>query len=388
MDCLPSIGKRMADRVQVKVEKPTWNQAAIWTGADLFGLLRILNANRWQIHPLHVPGVLIDLAFATGNTGLKLLQSLAYGGRIRRAPLGEDPIFIIGHWRTGTTLLHELLALDPRHHAPTTFQCFVPNHFLLSERLLKPWSGFVLPPGRPPDGMKMAWDLPQEDEFALCNLGVPSIYSSIAFPNRPPGDADYLELEAVSPRQRERWMRTFEKFLRQVSFRNSGRLVLKSPHHTFRLPILLEMFPNARFINIVRHPIAVFLSTVRLWKTLYATHGYQKPRNKNLDEFVFSTFTRMHERLEATRELIPAGHLAEVRYEDLIRDIPHRLRTIYEQLELGDFERVRPLVDDYVAAHAEYQPSRYQPSDELQSEIYRRWRAYFDRYGYEPHLKR
>jgi hypothetical protein len=132
--------------------------------------------------------------------------------------------------------------------------------------------------------------------------------------------------------------------------------------------------------------VSVFISTVRLWKSLYATHGYQKPRNEGLDEFVFDTFIQMHERLEATRELVSMGNLIEVRYEDLTADIAGTMETIYERLELGDFAEARSMIEDYVNAHADYRPSRYEPSDELQSEIYKRWRPYFDRYGYEPSL--
>ena len=109
----------MKSETREEFPKPAWNQAAIWTGANLFGLIRILNANRWRASPGHFPGLLVDLAFAAGNSGLKQLQSLIYGRRVRRTPLGDDPIFVIGHWRTGTTLLHELLALDPAHTAPT-----------------------------------------------------------------------------------------------------------------------------------------------------------------------------------------------------------------------------------------------------------------------------
>ena len=125
-----------------------------------------------------------------------------------------DPIFIIGHWRTGTTLLHELLWLDGRQRCPTTFECFTPNNFLISETLLKPWSGFTLPRRRPPDNMQMGWDLPQEDEFALCNMGVPCPYWGIAFPNQPRQADDYFELDRLDAFQRRRWQQRCGRFWR------------------------------------------------------------------------------------------------------------------------------------------------------------------------------
>ena len=89
---------------------------------------------------------------------------------------------MIGHWRSGTTLLHELLVRDPRHTYPDTYACFAPNHFLVSGWWMKPCLKVLLPSQRPIDNMPAGWDHPQEDEFALCNMGVPSPYLTIIFP--------------------------------------------------------------------------------------------------------------------------------------------------------------------------------------------------------------
>jgi len=377
----------MTIQVPEDIEKPSWNQATIWTGADLFALLRILNANRWRVHPLYSPGVLIDLGFAAGNSGLKLLQWIIYGRRIRRTRLPDDPIFIIGHWRTGTTLLHELLTLDPNHTFPTTYQCFAANHFLLSERFLKPWSGFALPRSRPPDNMQINWDSPQEDEFALCNLGLPSPYAMIAFPNRPLRYRGYLDLDSVTEQQRRRWKRALLRFIRQVYYRRPGRMVLKSPPHTFHLPTLLELFPRARFVHLARHPAKVIPSTERLWKSLFTTHAYQKPTFEGLDEFVLETFAQMHRRYHKTRDLVPPEQLIELRYEDLVADQSATVRMIYERFQLGDFEGVRAKVDEYVKSRADYQPNRYHLDAETRDRILETCRPYCETHGYDMEVE-
>src|SRR5205823_6071112 len=176
---------------------------------------------------------------------------VVYRSALANVQVPDDPLFIIGHWRTGTTLLHELLALDPRLRAPTNYECLVPNHFLLTERWLKGWTSFTLPRTRPPDQMQVTWDSPQEDEFALCNLGVPSPYARIAFPNEGPQNAAYLELDSLSQQECRRWERTLLSFFKELTCARPGRLVLKSPTHTFRLPTLVRMFPRAKWINIV-----------------------------------------------------------------------------------------------------------------------------------------
>ena len=361
----------------------SWTAAAIWMGADFFGLMRLLIRNRFDVHPTCVPGCLFDLVCGLVNTGFSGLQRMTIQRRIDHVELDDRPVFVIGHWRTGTTLLHELLALDPRHRCPTTFECFLPNHFLLTEKLLRSWTGFVLPRNRPSDNMEMGWERPQEDEFAICNMGIPSPYLTIAFPNKTPQFQEYYELEEIEEAQRLRWKRAFVGFLKQLTWKRPGRLVLKSPTHTFRLPLLKQMFPKAGFLHIVRNPYAVFPSTLRLWKSLYAAHGYQKPTYEGLDEQVFETFNRMHTRLEATRGLIDPSRFYELRYEDLVRDPVGQMRAVYQRLSLGDFAAVEPVVQAYATSHAAYQTNRYELTPELRREIARRWKPYIEQYGYE-----
>ena len=180
---------------------------------------------------------LITLA-AAGNSLLRGVQALAYGRRVRRIVVPEDPIFIIGHWRTGTTMLHELLALDPRHRCPSTYESLAPNHFLLSERFVRRFARFLLPRTRPFDNMRMSFDRPQEDEAALALRGIPSPFLTVAFPRRPPQHPEYVDLERLSPRQLAAWQSGMRRFLQLLLFRRPGRLVLKSPQHTNRLRVL------------------------------------------------------------------------------------------------------------------------------------------------------
>ena len=128
------------------------------------------------------------------------------------------------------------------------------------------------------DNMAAGWDRPQEDEFALCNIGARSPYLTIAFPNRPPQDQDYLDFRGVPTAEVERWKRAFLWFLKCLTLRNPKRIVLKFPGHTARIRTLLEMFPKAKFLHIVRNPYVLFPSTVNLWKRLYRDEGLQMPQ--------------------------------------------------------------------------------------------------------------
>ena len=132
------------------------------------------------------------------------------------------------------------------------------------------------------DNMAAGWNHPQEDEFALCNMGARSPYLTIVFPNRPPQDQEYLDLERVSPEGLRRWKAKLRWFLQCITLRNPKRIVLKSPPHTCRVKVLLEMFPKAKFVHIVRDPYVIFPSTVNLWKRLYRDEGLQMPNLRGL----------------------------------------------------------------------------------------------------------
>jgi len=353
-----------------------------WDGMVVSAWFPLLARHRFAIDLSRLPMACLMTTLSGMNSLLALVQTIFLGRKIARTEISDDPIFIVGHWRSGTTLLHELLVLDARHTFPTTYQCFTPNHFLVSDRVFPPLLKSLLPEKRPTDNMPAGWERPQEDEFALCNMGVRSPYLMIAFPNLPPQDMEYLDLEQVPPEGLRRWKERFLWFLRCITVRSPKRIVLKSPPHTCRIKVLLEMFPRARFVHIVRHPYAVFPSTVKLWRRLSTDQGLQVPTGEGLEEYVYQTMVRMYEAFERQRPLIPAGHFCEVRYEDLVQDPIGQVRRVYEELGLGGFEQALPALEQYMAGQAGYRTNRFNLPPETRAEIARRWQFFFDRYGY------
>jgi omega-hydroxy-beta-dihydromenaquinone-9 sulfotransferase len=354
----------------------------LWMGGNVSSWVKLLVHNRCAIEPRYLHWLVFISISTLRNTIFGYLQELLWGKQVRHTHIKHAPLFVIGHWRTGTTLLHELLTLDPRHTYPTTYACVSPNHFLLTERRFTRLFQSLLPSRRPMDNMVLAWDRPNEDEFALCNLGQPSPYLTFAFPNRPPQYPEYFNLDTVSPAARQRWKQCLLRFLTQLTVRTPKRLILKSPTHTWRIKILLELFPQAQFIHIVRNPYDVFPSTVHVWKTLYQDFGLQRPRFAGLEDYVFDTFLHMHKTLDETRGLVPPSQFHELRYEDLVKDPIGEVAAIYDQLKLGDFEAIRPRLKQYMAETADYQTNRFKLPPELRDMITQRWGQIIRRYGY------
>ncbi|MGC3970350.1 MAG: sulfotransferase [Pirellulales bacterium] len=193
--------------------------------------------------------------YSTGSSLLHRIDQLLYSGRVRRAAEPKPPLFVVGHWRTGTTLLHELLVQDERFTSPSTYQVMAPHHFLLSDGWMPKFLGHALPARRPMDNMAVGFDKPQEDEFALCNLGLPSPYLKWAFPRHYPEPGMSLDIEALPERERRRWIAGLRGFVRRLSYHDPRRTVLKSPTHTARLDTLSRVFPGAQFIHIVRESV-------------------------------------------------------------------------------------------------------------------------------------
>jgi hypothetical protein len=327
------------------------------------------------------------------NSLLNALQHAFYGRKIARTAL-HSPVFIIGHWRSGTTFLHELLTQDPRLAAPSTYECFCPGHFHLSARFFTRLE-YLIPGTRPMDEMKMSWHNPQEDEFALLNMGLPSPYEELAFPNHRKRAAPFLSLHDFSPRQRARWRDAFVTFLKSVTLhriKQSGaapRLVLKSPPHTARLAVLSEMFPDAKFIHLVRNPAEVYPSSVRTWISLFEVQGCQTPRAEalpngapSIEDYVLSTFNELYRDFAVARSVVPPRQFFELRYEDLVADPSAQLESMYNHLGLGRFEEARPHFAAHLAAVRHYRPSRHSVAPDAESEMRRRWAPFIETYGY------
>jgi omega-hydroxy-beta-dihydromenaquinone-9 sulfotransferase len=344
---------------------------------------KLCAAHGFRIHPVRWPMAFLIGLITPFNAILGVAQRVRYGRQIDAKELKEPPVFIIGHWRSGTTYLHELMHLDERFVSPTTYQCFAPHHFLLTEWLMSGYGGWLMPKQRPMDNMAAGWDRPQEDEFALLTLGAPTPYLRMAFPNDEPPYGEFLDMRGCQAEDVRRFERALVQFVKLVSFSGDQRVLLKSPPHTGRVETLARLFPGAKFIHIVRHPDALFPSTMRLWQSLDEVQGLQLPRGAGLEEYVFNCLTRMYGGFEEQRQRLNPASIIDVRYEELVADPVRMIEEIYRRLELGDYGPVRAKIAAFVGEQQGYQTNKHPMEPGLQARIRKRWGAYFERYGYE-----
>ncbi|MGB6045112.1 MAG: sulfotransferase [Pirellulales bacterium] len=360
---------------------PFW-APRFWTGMIPWTWLYVLASNRFRVAPRRWAMAISILILSTVCWPLAIAQTAIYGRRIRKTKIDLPPIFILGHWRSGTTLLHELLTLDDRFASPTTSEVYIPNYFLVVGTLFSKMFARLLPRHRPMDDVNVQMESPQEDEWAMCNLGVPSPYLRVLFPDRPAPHMEYLELTDLSSCDRHKWQRSFRQLLQSLTLKYDKRLILKSPPHMGRLPVLLEMFPEAKFIHVVRDPYEVFVSTVRMWKSFDESQGLQPTDEKILEEFVLETHSRLYTSFDTNRGQLDKNQLVEVRYEDLLASPLDQIRIIYQTLQLGAFDAASDKMQDYLDRRRDYVPNRHQFPAEVCQAVTSRWSAQIDRYGY------
>jgi len=318
---------------------------------------------------------------------MALLQNIFYRSKIEAHELTEPPIFIVGHWRSGTTFLHDLISLDQQFTFPSTLQCFLPNQCLITGRFFLKFDKYLIPDKRPQDNVATSFSKPQEDEFAIFNLGHHSPYMRMAFPNGPLVDDDYLTLENLTAVEVATWQDNLRYFVKLVSYQSPGKpVVLKSPPHLGRIKYLAEAFPGAKFIHITRSPYSLFPSTVRLWQSLDYIQGFNKPRYDLswLHEYIASTMETLYQGFERQRLEVEQDAIIDVRYEDLVQDPEQLIRTIYDELQLGDFQsQIGEPLAEYLETQKDYKTNKHQLDDDIHKLITERCLPLLEKYGYQ-----
>jgi omega-hydroxy-beta-dihydromenaquinone-9 sulfotransferase len=246
------------------------------------------------------------------------------------APL-EPPLFIVGPWRSGTTVMHELLTAATGWPTPQTWQCMNATAFQL----------LPAPPrrvgvARPMDGLEISALSPQEDEFALLTLGVDSAYRGFLMPERLPEllhtlDPDFWRENHTG------WLPRFERFAQGV-LASSGqpvqRLILKSPNHSFRLAALLDRFPEAQVVWMTRAPATVLHSNRKMWRAMFEEHRLTGGAPDGLDAFLGTALQRCAQVLQWLRAKVPAQKWITVQQESLAADPRRELGRVMRHLGL------------------------------------------------------
>jgi hypothetical protein len=312
------------------------------------------------------------------KTGLTFLASIVLGifalwekmlwsGKIRKTKLKEPPVFIIGFWRSGTTLLHNLLCLDPKASYVTTYQTVFP-HVALSQNWLKWIVNRLLPTERPFDNYSWGMDSPQEEEFALTSLQSNSYYNFYLFPNDYDNIYEHeFYFDHLNGPQKEFWKKQYKKLVQKAIVCKGGdRYIGKNPCSIPRISVLKEMFPDAKFIFIYRNPYKVVESLYGFVYSIFPGVQLQTPKGIPDRERMVSLYCDSMRYYFKTRSEIDPSNLIEFSYEDMCKDIPGKIKEIYTKFGLEGYDKTLPLIYAYMNSGGKND----RRSPEIPSEIY------------------
>lgn len=290
------------------------------------------------------------------------LADLVYVALKRKSvePL-EAPVFIIGHWRSGTTHLYNVMGKARRFAWVSPFATALPQAFLVMTMLFRPLLVKSLPKGRYIDGIPVEADSPQEDEIALSNLTANSFFHALYFPRNFRQTFNRgLFFDGVSQGEIEDWGNKLKNFYLKLQIQNPGkRLLIKNPVYTARVDEILKLYPGAKFIHITRNPYNIFFSMQNFYQKLLAEFPLQDGTPENLDDHILATYVRMIEALERDIPKIPGGHFVEIRFEDMQKNPLKELEKIYKKLDLGPFARDKKTYAEYLKGVKGYKKNVY-----------------------------
>lgn len=317
-------------------------------------------------------------------------ERLFYDKRVRSVEITQPPVFIIGHWRSGTTHLHNLMSQDPNLGYVSTFDVMVPTASISGYYTLRPLAALFIPKTRPMDNVAVTSSTPQEEEFYLANACPHSFYLGIYFPRHVRElFRKYGLFEGVSDQEFEEWRDTYVELMKKATFKTGGkRIVLKNPVNTARPLVVRKVFPGAKFVHIYRNPYEVFRSAIKLGHAMRQWWAVQSISDAQIEENVLLFYREMMTRFFEQKDAIPNQDLVEVRFEDLDRQPVKELARIYEQLGLPGWDEARGPIEAYAASQAGYQKNRFPLSEEDIAKVEQHWQFAVDRWGYERPVPR
>jgi hypothetical protein len=354
----------------------------VFAGMTFGDWWRILRQNGFEVDPPFWGRAALITLGSFPNTLLRRLENAIYSRQIVRTKV-EPPLFVLGAWRSGTTHLHNLFAQDDRFTFLNYFQALYPHSFLCTERTNAKAAHFLMPKKRVQDNMPMGVREPQEDELALCAIAGFSFLFSNAWPRNAAAYDRFLTMKDASDAEIGKWKASLMWLVRKLSFRYGRPLVLKSPAHTARIRLLLELFPEAKFDHIHRHPYAVVPSARHTVIKVTPWWALQRNDFKDLDDRTVGQYREIYDAYFEQRHLIPKGHLHELSFESLEQDPLGQLRAAYEALDLPSFSHAEPALRRYLTNIAGYKKNSLPDlSPEFKAKVASACRRCFEEWNY------
>jgi omega-hydroxy-beta-dihydromenaquinone-9 sulfotransferase len=363
---------------------------ARWLFTPLAGVtfgnwLRLLRKHGRNIHPFYWARNLFTMSMAIMNSGVASIEKARYGKEIGTVKI-KSPVFVVGHHRSGTTHLWNILTQDQRFAYPTVLQSVFPHTFLVFENAVHGLAKKFAPAKRPQDNVEFNPDSPMEAERAISAATFLSIQMARHFPQKRDLFKKYLTMREADEEEKNTWKTAVKEFAQKLLIRH-GRdsiLLFKGPDQTAKIRLLLELFPDARFIHIHRDPYEVFRSTMNMEKKTIPLYAYQKTDFRYLEDFVLWRYSEMYDAFLEDIELIPEGQFTQISFEELEKNPLETIEKVYRDVRLPSFDEAKSSIVKYLDSIADYKKNRYpELPDDQKKKIQLSWKRYLEAFGYK-----
>src|SRR6266568_3089429 len=267
---------------------------------------------------------------------------------IRRQEIRE-PLFIIGLPRSGTTLLHILLAADPEHRSPLMWEVMTPSPPTLNDEKRRirratqscNYFNWLAPTFRYVHAVGA--ELPQECVGLMTPTFLSDQFDTMYYVSSYRAWFFQRDLRPVYEYHR--------RFLQHLNFRRPAhRWILKAPTHMFAVPALLSVYPDALFVQTHRTPVDAMASVSSLVTILRSAFS------DVVDPFIVSReaidyWSETMDKFLRERDRLANNRICDVDYHEISRDPIAAVRRIYDRfgwsLSREAEQRMRVLVTSH-----------------------------------------
>ncbi len=348
-------------------------------------LLKLFRDNDFRITPKKLPQAALISAVSLGLFIPAVLEEAFCSAFVYPKKMKESPVFILGHWRSGTTYLQNLLSMDENFAYFDPVTTYTNNNSLFLHKPIYNVQKDKISQSRPMDDLDYEADSPSEECFAVANRCTDNIVHIMAFPENAAHYIDYVSLADKDSKKRNNWCRAYYKVMRKTAFINKEkRLLVKSPDNTSHIREILKIYPDAKFIHICRNPYKVITSTVNMFEMGSEFLSLQNiPSHKDTAENAVNLYKKLYTRYFNERNLIPEGNLYEIKYEDFVKTPLQHIKNIYDNLGIDGYEEALPRFEEYTESLKDYKASSKDPEEYIKNLIDENLGFAFEKFGYD-----